>query len=98
MDIDNLFSFSSVVNEIQHDKNLAKKNLILVYEETLRRKEEIARLETELERKKNSLKLCEGVTDNIFRHMKFNFPMSLITDKGILTITETEYFLEKNVL
>lgn len=100
--LDDLTSFSGVVNEIQGDENVAKEVLLFAFEKVQKQKKLIAEWERDLEIAKSNLSRIEGITDLVFQHMKFTKPMALIVDKGtfkeILVISDSAVTLEKNVL
>jgi len=100
--LDDLTSFSGVVNEIQGDENVAKEVLLFAFEKVQKQKKLIAEWEKDLEIAKSNLSRIEGITDLVFNHMKFTKPMALVIDKGtfkeILVISDSAVTLEKNVL
>ena len=100
--LDDLTSFSGVVNEIQGDENVAKEVLLFAFEKVQKQKKLIAEWERDLEIAKSNLSRIEGITDLVFQHMKFTKPMALIVDKEtykeILVISDSAVTLEKNVL
>ena len=100
--LDNLTSFSGVVNEIQGDENVAKEVLLFAFEKVQKQKKLITEWERDLEIAKSNLSRIEGITDLVFNHMKFTKPMALVIDKGtfkeILVISDSAVTLEKNVL
>lgn len=100
--LDDLTSFSGVVNEIQGDENVAKEVLLFAFEKVQKQKKLIAEWERDLEIAKSNLSRIEGITDLVFKHMKFTKPMALVIYKGafkeILVISDSAVTLEKNVL
>lgn len=100
--LDDLTSFSGVVNEIQGDENVAKEVLLFAFEKVQKQKKLIAEWEKDLEIAKSNLSRIEGITDLVFDHMKFTKPMAIVIDKGafkeILVISDSAVTLEKNVL
>jgi hypothetical protein len=91
-------SFSGLSDTINGDKQVGKELLIKIACDYFKYTSRLNELEKELTQIKNQLGYTRGGINNAMQHLKLSKPLAIVTDNGLIVISEIDVTLEKNVL
>ena len=98
IDLDNFTSFSSAVNTLQDDKDLAKLSLELLSKELDKANKDYEDLVLKLSNAKGHKSLVESSIKNVLKAMKFETPFHIVLEDKIIKFSDNKIEKTENFI